>query len=86
MPVPQIIGGARVVAFAIINLALPRDSTIRLAYGAAICKHDSGNGYYLFFCGDNWHEFADTWHESIEEAQDQAEFEYAGITANWVFV
>ena len=50
----------------------------------AICKHIDDSGYCLFYCDENWNVQSDGWYESIEEAKDQAEFEYEGVSACWV--
>lgn len=89
--VPNVIGNARVIYYAVVNLCLPTSNTqhyangklLGIAYGLAICRYKPNNGYYLFYCNDQWREFADTWHETIDEAKDQAEFEYTGIINNW---
>jgi hypothetical protein len=89
--VPDIIGNARVICYAVVNLCLPTFNTrhfahgklLDVAYGLAICEYKPGEGYYLFYCNDQWNEFADGWHETIDDAKDQAEYEYAGITNNW---
>lgn len=54
------------------------------AYGLAICQYDKEDGYYLFDCDDNWNAINDTYHETIEEAKQQAEFEYENTIANWI--
>jgi hypothetical protein len=72
MNVPDIIGGEKVVCYT-------------PAHTIAICKCETQEGYYLFRCNSSWKEFADTWHETIEDAQDQAEFEYSGIVNNWKY-
>ena len=60
------------------------DGVIRgSAYGLAICHYDGEAGYYLFGCDSNWNAVTDTFHETIEQAQAQAEFEYQGVTATW---
>jgi len=90
---PDFIGNASVICYAVINLVIPTGNTqhfkngrpLGLAYGLAICQSQPAQGYYLFCCDDNWKEFADTWHETIEDAQDQAEYEYAGVSNNWNF-
>jgi len=92
MEIPDIIGEAHVISYAVVNLSIPTGNTqhfagdklLGMAYGLAICKYETKNGYYLFYCDDKWIELADTWHQTIEDAQDQAEYEYAGITNNWV--
>lgn len=90
--IPDIIGGAKVVCTAVVGKSLPTGNTqhyagIHLlppAYGMAICRYKQA-GYYLFSCDPNWKEFADTWHQTIEDAMDQAEFEYEGISDSWVY-
>ena len=52
----------------------------------AIVTYDNNNGYYLFYLDPDWEEVTDTWHESVERAKHQAEFEYEGITSKWVSV
>ena len=51
--------------------------------GVAICKYEGDTGFYLFGCDENWKTITDTWHRSLEEAKDQAEFEYEGISSTW---
>lgn len=46
----------------------------------AICRHDEA-AFYLFHCNDLWQVIADTWHETLEAAMRQAEFEYRGVRA-----
>jgi len=84
MSTPQKIGNAEVVKTAVVNLLSPKDKVGRIAFGLAICKCGQESGYYLFCCDDNWEEFSDTWHETIEDAEDQAEYQYPGINSYWV--
>ena len=51
---------------------------MRPAYGLAICKYDNQIGYYLFGCDENWQSITDTYHNSVEDAMKQGEFEYEG--------
>jgi len=44
----------------------------------------SHSGYFLLYLDGEGDSVADTWHETIEDALEQAEFEYEGITAKWV--
>jgi hypothetical protein len=80
MEVPGLIGNADVFCYAVVNPSLSGNNLTHLAYGAAICKYEAVAGYYLFYCDDNWKEYADTWHETIEDAKDQAEYDDAGIS------
>ena len=52
----------------------------------AIVTYDNDEGYYLFHLDPHWEEVTDTWHESVELAKRQAEFEYEGIGSKWVEV
>jgi len=51
--------------------------------GLAICQYAKDNAFYLFGCDSEWNSATDTWHQSIEEAKDQAEFEYQGTMDTW---
>ena len=53
------------------------------ASGLAICRYEDEDGYYLFGCDEDWNSVSDTWHESLEEAKGQAEFEYKGVSKTW---
>ncbi|WP_165074920.1 hypothetical protein [Paludisphaera rhizosphaerae] len=53
------------------------------AAGLMICQYEGEKGYYLFGCDANWCAITDTYHQSIEEAMSQAEFEYEGVTETW---
>jgi hypothetical protein len=53
------------------------------AAALAICRYPDADGYYLFRCNAAWGGAAITWHETIEKARAQAEFEYAGVSATW---
>jgi hypothetical protein len=53
--------------------------------GLAICRH-SDAAFYLFGCNAEWQVVTDTFHPSLEEAKDQAEFEYEGSRKTWITV
>ena len=93
--VPGVIDGARVVMFTQIDSRHRATGNCQQivngvisgsAYGLAICSYDGDAGYYLFGCDSNWNAVTDTFHETIEQAQAQAEFEYQGVTATWLKV
>jgi hypothetical protein len=50
----------------------------------AIVTYADDAGYYLLYLDDDWNEVTDTWHETLEHAISQAEFEYAGVGVKWV--
>jgi hypothetical protein len=37
----------------------------------------------LFGCNAEWDSVTDTWHQTLEEAKEQAEFEYEGVSETW---
>jgi hypothetical protein len=48
-----------------------------------IVKYSDDNGYYLFYCHDNGVEFTDTYHETLEKAMLQAEWEFQIRPHEW---
>jgi hypothetical protein len=52
------------------------------AAGLAICRHAEGS-FYLFGCDADWNTVTDTWHDSLDDALHQAEYEYAGVGGTW---
>jgi hypothetical protein len=51
--------------------------------GLAICQYPGDTAYYLFGCDEAWRTITDTWHETLQRAREQAEFEYEGVTSTW---
>ena len=92
---PEPIGGARLVRWSVIDGRHRPTGNCRqivggelqgAAAGLAICQYEGEEAYYLFGCDAEWNTVTDTWHESLEEALNQAEFEYEGVTATWSIV
>jgi hypothetical protein len=54
------------------------------AAGLAICIDEKSECFFLFGCDEQWTCLSDTWHETLEEAKEQAEFEYEGVSGTWV--
>ena len=52
--------------------------------GLAICQYNSEDAFYLFGCNKDWQSITDTWHQSIEDAISQAEFEYENTSKTWI--
>jgi len=50
----------------------------------AICRYDEVEACYLFRYHADSDRYSDTFHDSIEEAKQQAEFEYEGVTGTWI--
>lgn len=51
--------------------------------GLVICRYENEKACYLFYCDARWNVVTDTWHETIEAALKQAEFEYEGVSLTW---
>lgn len=52
--------------------------------GLIICFNESEQAFYLFGCDEDWQVVTDTWHQTLDEAKHQAEFEYEGISKTWI--
>jgi hypothetical protein len=53
--------------------------------GLAICQPGEALEFYLFGCDADWNVVTDTWHRSLEEAKDVAEFQYEGVSETWKY-
>ena len=91
-PAPKEIGGARVILFTPIDARHRPTGTCRQvvagvlqgsAAGLAICQYPGEDCFFLFGCDEDWNSVTDTWHEKLEDAMRQAEFEYAGVSETW---
>src|SRR5919205_2967015 len=83
--IPKEVGGARVVLYTPIDKRHRHTGNCRqieagvllgAAAGLAICQYAGESHYYLLGCDEDWNTRTDTWHETIEDAKAQAEFEY----------
>ena len=93
-PPPQQIGGATVIGYAAVDERVRPTGNCRHSWGAeplgpaaglAICQYPGEDAFYLFSCDSAWREYADTWHETLDDALRQAAFEYEGVGQNWVW-
>ena len=91
---PGILGGARVVLWSALDARhratgkcrhiLPgTDLRPTTPAGLAICQSEGEHSFHLFACDAEWNTITDTWHATLQEARDQAEFEYEGISQTW---
>lgn len=62
------------------------DTLMGAMVGLAICQPTGARGFFLFGCDSEWGVLTDTWHQSLDEAKDQAEYEYEGIRQTWIHV
>jgi hypothetical protein len=91
-PAPRTIGDAQVIAYTIIDarhratgntLHTVRGAAFGPAAGLAICRYPGEDGFYLFYCDSAWEPVTDTWHETLDDAEQQAEFEYESTQRTW---
>jgi hypothetical protein len=89
---PKQLGAAEVIAFASINSGHHRADKVRhlvggrqlgSAAGLAIGHYAGERGYFLFYCDADWNPMTNTWHETVEDAKQAAEFEYEGVSKTW---
>jgi len=94
-PIPQTIGAAKVICYSPIDhrhkftgktKQIVRGEIMGAMAGLAICQYAGESAFYLFGCDGNWNEITDTWHASLDEAKEQAELEYSGISQTWITV
>ena len=90
--IPEIIGGAKTLLYIELDQRhiktgntrhIVNGKTAEGISGLAICQYDNEEGIYLFGCDEGWNTITDTWHNSVEEAKKQAEFEYANTATTW---
>jgi len=48
-----------------------------------IVQYQGATSYYLFYCDENGREVTDTLHDTVEEAQSQAEWEFGVTPEEW---
>jgi hypothetical protein len=89
---PEEVGGAKVVLYTKIDERHRHTGNCKqivagilmgAASALAICRYEGEENYYLFGCDENWNTLTDTWHETLEAAIEQAEFEYEGTNKTW---
>ena len=49
----------------------------------AVVRYDDEGGFYLLYLDPQGRELTDTWHETLEAAKDQAEFEFGVRPSKW---
>ena len=90
--IPKVVGGASVILYTPIDERHRHTGNCRqivagvlmgAASGLAICQYEGESSFYLFGCDDDWNTVTDTWHETLEDAKAQAEFEYEGVNETW---
>jgi hypothetical protein len=85
--VPRIIDGATVLQVADLSRASQTGRTRHVVGGKemtafaalALAHYDSDPGIYLLYCDETWRAITDTYHESVDQAVAQAEFEFGPL-------
>ena len=89
---PKLLDGANVVMYTPIDERHRATRTCRQfvdgellgpSTGLAICQYTGEQSLYLFSCDEQWNVLTDTLHNTLAEAQAQAEFEYEGVSETW---
>jgi len=89
---PPTLDGGKVVCFARLDARVrcTGKTTHMLAGGVfppfaglVVVEEKTGGPYYLLYCDDEWRSVTDTWHETLEKAKAQAEYEYQGVSRAW---
>jgi len=89
---PNEIGGANLVCYLIPDSRHKKTGNtkhwvdgqlLEEIFGLAICNYENSNGFYLFYCDKNWETITDTFHDTVEDAKDQAEFEFSNTISTW---
>ena len=89
---PDRVGGAKVVMFTLIDerhiftekcKQIVAGKLMGPMTGLAICQYEGETACHLFGCEEEWNPITDAWHHSLEEAVNQAEFEYQGTKKTW---
>jgi hypothetical protein len=62
------------------NQPMPKPASLQIA------QYDNDAGFYLFYLNEKNEVMTDTWHETIEEAMDQAEWEFQIVSDEWTTI
>lgn len=57
-----------------------------MPFALSIVQYDDDNGFYLFYLDEFGNEQTDTYHDNLEKAFDQAEFEFGIKKNDWVSI
>src|SRR5262245_24715332 len=92
-PCPPIVGNARVICYTPIDerhrftgacKQIVAGQLMGAMAGLAICQYEGETAFYLFGCDADWQTVTDTWHETLDDAKHQAQFEYEGVSHTWI--
>lgn len=90
--IPLIVGGAKLFEYLLLEKKHSYTGNtehwvggklVNEFYALSICQYDNAPGFYLFYCDADWNAVTDTWHATVEDAKEQADFEYADTLSDW---
>ena len=92
---PKKIDGAKVIAYAIVSPEnfhtgnteqIVAGETKGTATAMIITQYQDDQSYYVFGCySQEWATETDTWHEDLEDAVEQLDWEYKNLSENLVW-
>jgi|tagenome__1003787_1003787.scaffolds.fasta_scaffold19002463_2 hypothetical protein len=59
------------------------DQAMGPAAALRIVRYDEGPGFYLLYLDAAGEEMTDTWHQTLDDAPHQAEFEFSVASSEW---
>ncbi|MEQ8848132.1 hypothetical protein [Botrimarina sp.] len=51
--------------------------------GLIVAQYAGEKSFFLFYCDDGWNVITDTWHQTLEDAISQANFEFENLSNRW---
>jgi len=94
-PAPKTVGGFPVVCYSPVDerhrftgqtRQVVQGVLMGAMSGLAICQLPDSQQFYLFGCDGDWNVVTDTCHQSLDDAKEQAEYEYEGVSQTWSYV
>jgi hypothetical protein len=92
---PKELEGAKVIAYAIVDpenihtgntKQIVAGSVLHAATAMIIAQYENDSSYYVFGCYEKeWSAATDTWHECLEDAVQQLDWEYKNLSKNLVW-
>jgi hypothetical protein len=92
MKPPSHIKGAEVIYYSLIDARHKATAIcvhtvdgkqVGAAAGLAVCKYPGYPGAILYYCDEHWQAMTHGHHASVEDAKEQAAFEYEGVEDTW---
>lgn len=92
---PKEIGGAKVIGFAVVEpeykhtgntKQIVAGETKGVATAMIIAQYENDSAYYVFGCySQEWTTETDTWHEDLDDAVEQLDWEYEDLSKSIIW-